>query len=232
MVNMTPSDYVETDEIALLPAYIEKRSLYFDGIDDYVNMGNGIELRQRSFSVEFYARRSSINKELTIIGQGINVDNNRLTIGFSSTNKFIFGFNNSDIISRNSMTDDQWHHYACVYNHITKERRIYIDAILIESELNQELGNKDKTYNGSGTLYLGKCATDTDKFYHGYLDEVRIWDHARTDSEIEFFKIAPYPNKPKAYWPYGISIKPVDRQLMTLPLIQTQVLLTPTIPKT
>ncbi|KPA15190.1 protein containing Laminin G, subdomain 2, partial [Candidatus Magnetomorum sp. HK-1] len=191
MVNMTQSNYADAEAIALLPAYMERRSLYFDGIDDYVDMGNNIDLKQTSFSIEFYAKRSTINKDLTIIGQGIDADNNRLSIGFLSNNTFVFSFNNSDLISKNSFTDDEWHHYACVYNHIKQERRIYIDAILLESELVLEQGNYDKTYNGSGSFYLGKCATANDKFYHGYLDEVRVWNHARSDSEIEFYQNRP-----------------------------------------
>ncbi|KPA11459.1 hypothetical protein MHK_008334, partial [Candidatus Magnetomorum sp. HK-1] len=148
---------------------------------------------------EFYARRSTINKEQVLIGQGINADYNRLSIGFLSTNKLVFGFNNSDLVSNTGFADDNWHHYACVYNHAQKERRIYRDGVLLKSTLIMGPGNTDKTYYGSGRLFLGKSSTESDPYFHGYMDEVRIWDHARSDSEIEF-----YQNRPLAQQTEGL----------------------------
>jgi hypothetical protein len=198
-VNMNQSNFADASDIGLLPVFTENRGIYFDGIDDYIDMGVQIDISQKSFSIEFYARRSTINKEQVLIGQGINADYNRLSIGFLSTNKLVFGFNNSDLVSNTGFTDDHWHHYACVYNHAQKERRIYRDGVLLKSTLIMGPGNTDKTYYGSGRLFLGKSSTESDPYFHGYMDEVRIWDHARSDSEIEF-----YQNRPLAQQTEGL----------------------------
>jgi hypothetical protein len=217
LINMSIANFTDASDIQLYPTFVEKRGVYFDGIDDYIDMGNAIDISQKSFTIEFYARRSSTDTPQTIIGQGINANNKRLTIGFNSNNTFVFGFNNSDLVSTATLTDDEWHHYACVYKHTGQERRIFIDGILIESTLITGQGATDKTYNGTGTLYLGKNATASDQFYHGYLDEIRIWDHARTDSEISFYQNRPLASQTEgliALWDFnqasGARVKDVS----------------------
>jgi len=78
-----------------VPSYAElvsnntfQKSLPFDGVDDYVDLGN-IDLANTSFSIEFYARHTQTGQNDMIVSQGSSTDNGGLNIGFNSNNVFM-----------------------------------------------------------------------------------------------------------------------------------------------
>ncbi len=71
--------------------------LYFDGINDNVEIANGLSLNN-SFSIEFWIKRDNINLAETIISQGIN-ENQHIAIGFDNTNKIKFNVENMSMSS-------------------------------------------------------------------------------------------------------------------------------------
>ncbi|RPH57374.1 MAG: hypothetical protein EHM89_14025, partial [Acidobacteria bacterium] len=81
-----------------------------------------------------------------------------------------------------------WHHAAVTYDGTTW--RLYLDGVLegapfvignftprFDSIQHAAIGTALNSSGGSGTQVQG--------FFHGLLDEVRIWDHARTELEIQ-----------------------------------------------
>ncbi len=169
-------------------------ALDFDGVDDGVEVAPGINLANASFTVAFWAKRSSIDTADMVVTQGTATTNQWLHIGFRANNQFTCAFYYNDL-NTPVYTDTGWHHWACTYNATTNLRSIYRDGVLVA----QDTAAAD--YQGSGTLYIGKRAPN-EYFFHGTIDEVGIWNEARTPDLIA---VDPFRNVPDgasllAYW--------------------------------
>ncbi len=71
-----------------------------------------------------------------------------------------------------------WHHAASTYDDVTQRAEIYLNSELVIS--GTIAAAIDQTAN---TLYIG-YKEDGNSWYHGIIDEVRIWDNVRTQQEI------------------------------------------------
>ncbi len=158
-------------------------ALEFDG-DDYLNCGNGPSLQIQDeititfwFKVEafsnnweaFLAKSDSAYRASRSATTG-----NATHMGASGTS---VGGGNGWFDAAVVITDNQWHHWAGVYD--GAEGRIYIDGVL------------DTTSPGTGQinlttmdLYIGENSGATGRFLHGLLDDVRIYSRALMDTEI------------------------------------------------
>jgi hypothetical protein len=156
-------------------------ALSFDGVDDYVQAGN-IPLANASFTLEAWARRDSTNTIDFIAGQGGIGNNVGLHFGFHQIvqNKFVFGFYENDLFTANSYTDRDWHHWAGTYDAGTRQRRIYRDGLLVASDV------ATTNYQGSGPFVIATPPWGpSGGAFHGSIDEVRVWNKARSQSEIQ-----------------------------------------------
>ncbi len=148
---------------------------------------SGHTLNNQSFTIEFYARRDSKTTGDFIFGQGTNVTNDGLHIGFYDQGVgdiLTFDFYNSGLQVIHS--DLNWHHWACVYDNSvpsgSKNRFIYRDGILMAAD------SYTSAYTGTGLSYIGTTpwGVFTDIF-SGRLDELRIWSTARSQCEIQTY---------------------------------------------
>jgi len=99
-----------------------------------------------------------------------------LVIGFRDNNVFTFSFWNDDLNTQEQWVEPGWHHWACVYDHDSGNRRIYRDGEIVAED------TASGPYQGKGHSYIGKFPGVGN--FHGQLDEVRIWNTARTSVEI------------------------------------------------
>ncbi len=156
-------------------------ALNFDGVNDNVAISNaGIDVTNKSFTVEMWLKRNTTNTYDVAFSQGSSAGNNQLLhIGFSSSNKFIFNFwggpNDFEIPITN---DINWHHWACTFDNITKERKVYRDGILIGQSI------ISSTFIGNGAITrIGANGYTGDEF-DGNIDELRVWNVTRTAAQI------------------------------------------------
>jgi predicted DNA binding CopG/RHH family protein len=177
-------------------------TMLFDGQSDVVYGGNGIALANQSFSIEFWARRSTIGSSNSLaIGQGEITQYQGLNIGFRGNNHFVFSFYHDDLDTDAPYTDSAWHHWACVYSHgdATKKRWIYCDGVLVqEGEIDGD------GYAGSGDFYIGRGITDGSGHFVGELADVRVWKTVRSAADIEqnrYRRLTGQESGLVAYWP-------------------------------
>ncbi len=153
-------------------------ALYFDGGNDHVNAGSGIALANASFTIEFWAKRGSNGTNDYAIAQGTDTQNKGLHIGFRDSNVFMCAFYGNDL-NTSAYTDLNWHHWACTYDAVTNERIIYRDGVQVAQ------GIAATDYQGSGTLYIGRGGWGDGRYFHGILDEARIWKTVRSQTQIQ-----------------------------------------------
>ncbi len=144
-------------------------ALYFDGVDDYVEIAEGLSLNG-SFSMEFWIKRDNTGVE-TFISQGINA-NQCISIGFDASDRMLFTI--ADISMTSNMAfDDKWHHVVCTYNKESNTGEIFSDGGL-------DVSNTLLTsYGEGGKILVGKSSvTGSVENFKGYMHEFRIWNKA------------------------------------------------------
>ena len=140
--------------------------LDFDGVDDYVDVPS-LSISQE-FTVEavlFY--RGGEDRFITLFEYG---DDNPF-IGFDNGRLSIFG----EIIADEPFVTDVYTHVAFTYSPADNSSNIYVNGVLIET------GAASRVFTGTG---FGIANRSDDGFYNGRMDEVRIWDVARTQQEL------------------------------------------------
>ena len=154
-------------------------SLNFDGVADYAEVTGGASLQKRSFTVEFWAKLNAVGINQTVISQGTDPVQ-KMTIGFDNSNILKFTLGNQTVISATAVpTPTNWHHYAIVYDYANTDANLYVDGSLAGSNTGFFID-----YTGSGKLAFGKTLPTNTNFLNGNLQEVRLWNEARTSTEI------------------------------------------------
>ncbi|MGW1060671.1 LamG-like jellyroll fold domain-containing protein [Micromonospora rubida] len=155
-------------------------ALEFNGSNDYLDCGTGIDLTRSSFTVEFWVRRLANGRPEIIVGLGTTATtDNSLHIGFRSSNAFTMAFWGDDLDVSSSYSDLNWHHWACVYDREGTNRNqiIYRDGV--------EVGRRVATghFAGTGKLFISQSGDGSSRAY-AQVDEVRVWGRVRTAEEL------------------------------------------------
>jgi hypothetical protein len=189
-------------------------------LSTYTNAGNQITL-------------DGSTQSLSVNGDGaLNISGNKLTLEswvyYNSTAglRHIFAKNLSDIIPQYNLYVNasgavvfkintsngvdsvvttstlsllSYSHIAAVYDASITEARIYINGALAGSK-----AISGPITANSGTVYIGRGYAGGTTYFAGNLDEVRIWDTARTESQIRRGMHTRMANAPhvnlKGYW--------------------------------
>ncbi len=156
----------------------QNAALRLDGTDDHAVV-NGLTALPSSFTVEFWARRTGINRGDFAIGQGASTNNNGLNIGFRNTNTFLLSFTNNDLDTPQPFTDLGWHHWAVTYDRPTGRRTIVRDGAEVASDI------ASAPYTGTGTLRIGQSTGNgINGYFGGDLDDIRVWSRVRPAASI------------------------------------------------
>ena len=173
---------------------------YFDGVDDYIELPNDNELKPPlPLTIAFWVRFDDISTtyrslvldtdffEDRYTGVWIHAYDGYLTLNFGDGTP-----NSTDPVNRRSKTgstklsENVWYHVVGIIRG-TGDMAIYINC-----------ANDGGTYNGTGgaLVYstnsgvIGKIDTNVDKpprFLKGALDDIRYWNRALTEDEVELF---------------------------------------------
>lgn len=151
--------------------------LNFDGTNDFVELPNESAFDfTNQMTVEFWINSNTTpDRWDALVTKGDDSWRVALasdgTIGFAGTGAF------SDIFSSTVVTDGTWHHVAVSYNAI--EAIIYIDGVADNGVF--ATSNLD---NSAFKVGIGENFQVPGRLFAGNLEEVRIWNVARTAEQI------------------------------------------------
>ena len=193
--NMIPSDISP-----YVPQYVGDQiannfSMTFDGVNDYINVGNPTELQLTgAFSVSLWMK-TNITGSRVIISKDSNTSNPRgFSVGFNNTypGGYFVIFNGTTVYGAyiNTSTpnyvdirNDQWHHIVGVYTPSTSVA-LFIDGNLIQSNTTNIPASVNFV---NDNLNIGrKPQSGGINYYQGELDEVAIFDTALNADQIKF----------------------------------------------
>ncbi|MEZ5017569.1 MAG: HYR domain-containing protein [Flavipsychrobacter sp.] len=159
-------------------------SLDFDGANDYVEMPNSSSLNSYvstgELTIEFWVKPTSVSGNNTVIAHRNNGNSRGLVFEMIGSNKLACyvragGWKAIAIF----LTPNQWQHVAVVVD-ASSGMKGYVNGVL----------NTSKSFNAPFTQSndvwrIGRNSQSTDpRYFKGVLDEMRIWNTARSESDV------------------------------------------------
>jgi len=190
----------------------QENSIDFDGNNDYVNCGNNgsLNITGNTITLEAWIRpdgafHANIWGENVINKNGAGDNGYMLRVGGTGQVNFNLGTGwwNEITSPANAISLNTWHHIAGTYDGTTM--RLYVDGVEVASGAeNQNIGS------ASNSLYLGDDPQWPGRNYSGRIDEVKIWNTARTAaqviSDMNEGVCAPYPGGMVAYYRFNQNV--------------------------
>ena len=164
-------------------SFSQGTALNFDGANDYVQTTYGgiTGSADRSFEAWVYVNPSAPATNLCVLDYGVNAVGSRNTFFVSGSRglSFISGGTNANIgSSANAVPVGQWAHVAFVLDNGTGF--LYVNGFQVGTgsltTVNTPAGNQDLT--------IGQRVTGGSILFDGSIDEVRVYDYARTGVQI------------------------------------------------
>ena len=164
---------------AYAPERTFTRSIYFDGVQDYLSAGDVTDLTG-AFTISAWINKDAndktiVSKRNTTFTQGydfkINAAGNPEMTWINAGSK--------TIVSSTVIPNGVWHHVAVIYDGIVA--KIYIDGIediAARKNLTPPLATTEGFRIGYGNM--------ANSYFEGNIDEIRVWSLALTEGELHF----------------------------------------------
>jgi len=172
----------------------ENSAYFFDGVNDYINIGSdqtllitadvsiSVWIEMESVPTWFgpvvargeYGETEDVNNVFNV--HVLNVSGNAYA---RHSHEHADGIN-TDVISTRRLGAGRWTHVGVVRNSSSKTYRFYING-LPESDIPYDT-NPTGGWNAVG--YIGWAPWGITTYFHGAIDDIRIYSRARTDTEM------------------------------------------------
>jgi hypothetical protein len=158
-----------------------QNGLDFDGTDDYVSMLSAGPTGTSDRTVECWIKTSASQQTQQILVDWGSASplGARFTLNMIAFGKIRIEVGGNGFNSTQSVADGNWHHIAVTYDHSAATKvRMYIDGVL---EASNNFTQSVNTANSG--IRIGR-RVDGVNYFDGIIDEVRIWNVVRTQTEI------------------------------------------------
>ncbi|MBI2580281.1 hypothetical protein HYV85_00555 [Candidatus Woesearchaeota archaeon] len=160
------------------------KALAFDGDGDYVNVSNSASFNVENFTIEMWFNpkdadgftNTLLNRHAQTTGDGHWWLHTDLT-------EFQFGYSNSSTTPQVSLAStfskDVWAHIAVTFSRATGNVTLYKNGAFTSTNISYNMLNTT-----SGDLYIGSYQGIASYSFNGTIDEVKIWNRALNETEI------------------------------------------------
>lgn len=164
-------------------------ALEFDGINDYVQLSNLFDIGSSSFTVEMWVKIPPIGQGNLTTSERVGIlfgnygqGNGNINFEVYSSGQTRYYWGNSEInkFGSKDLRDGAWHHLAFVRDKVNNKIFVYVDGIIdIES------AGVGTDFNVTALHRIGNDNRSSgNPYFHGQIDEVRIWNIARSESQL------------------------------------------------
>ena len=157
-------------------------ALSFDGVDDYVSMGNPVSLQitGSQITLEAWIKPNAFSGQQGIVGKWIFAPNAGYSMTSVDNGVVHFNLNtniNNNVVSGTGvLTANVWNHVVGSYD--GSNAVIYVNGVAVKTQA--VTGN---IQNSVATVFVGYYE-GTNKYFNGLIDEVRIYNRALSAAEI------------------------------------------------
>jgi hypothetical protein len=155
-------------------------AMSFDGNNDFISTSHSSVLNTTNLSVEAWVKADPTQLDYaTIVDKGSDTTNgNGWALQFNgSTGNIRFWNNNAVTVSTSSIKDNSWHHIAATFD--GANYKLYVDG-----SLENTVPSSTPPINNDSNLVIANLNSGNANF-KGLIDEVRIWNTARTQTQIQ-----------------------------------------------
>ncbi|MEO9869622.1 LamG-like jellyroll fold domain-containing protein [Ekhidna sp.] len=160
-------------------APLQNNALNFDGTDDFVETTSpiGLPVGNTVRTLEAWINTSS-STDVAVAGWSSNdlVANQRFGIVVTATGEVSVVASGNDMVGTVQVNDGQWHHIAATFDGSTAF--LYVDGELDVSSIRTYATVAESFTIGRRSFSVGG------EFFPGQIDEVRVWNVARTQEQI------------------------------------------------
>lgn len=156
---------------------------FFDGSNSYIEFDRPDvfnDISENDFTVCMWIKSSCISDDWRVIFEAKEDTMNFAKI-FQFGNQTHFGVcdeGTKRCVRTEELASNTWYHIACVW----KAKDDYL-AIYVNGVKSTEVGNRNYAHGAHEKVTLGQ-GTASSRFWYGYIDELRIYDHALSDEQI------------------------------------------------
>lgn len=159
------------------------QAVQFNGVNAYVEIDPSSIPTGNEITISFWAKGGISLPKTNSILEAKNAGGRILNIHLPWADQKVYFDCGTDRIEKLAQPREYqgtWVHWAFTKNAATGEMKIYLNGVLWHS-------GTGKTSNLSSTTqcYLGKAIFATDQCYEGSVADLRIWNKARTQAEIQ-----------------------------------------------
>ena len=172
-------------QIDILTFSASQNYLNFDGADDRVVVAANakLPLGNTARTMEAWIKTTTPTHLMAIMNYGNYVHNNRFGLLVNPSGYLYFvGETNDYVATTGQVADGQCHHVAVTYDGTTV--LLYVDGV--------QVGSTTKALATAGNQFsIGTSwRAQWDEFFKGDIDEVRIWNTARTQQQLQNYMTA------------------------------------------
>ena len=166
------------------------RELVFDGVDDFVSVNDTGSLDlSNAGTIEAWICPSAYSDDAVIIAKGDNASDEAYVLKFGSgadNKKLVFSVSDGTVtdtvISATELNLHTCYHVAGTWNNTAASD----DLVLYINGIADNTGNCQRdAQNSSGKLRIGARYATPTGFFNGAIDEVRVWNTARSAADIQ-----------------------------------------------
>ena len=174
----------QTSDEMLVSFVDDCSTLDFDGIDDHISIGNNYNFSSGDFTIEAWVKLNSSNGQRTIISkrdsQNLSAGGYDLSINSGAPT---FKWGNSTVTSSYKLDTQRWYHVAVIFT--ASQAKLYVDGIKVG---NGSASNPTATASPFliGAIYRENKPENPVNYFHGWIEEVRLWQTALQEDQIRF----------------------------------------------
>ncbi len=159
-------------------------TLDFDGVDDHVILGDNYPLSSGSFSIEVWVKPKSVLGVRTVLSKrdytNMNSGGFELIINNGAPT---FRWGSNSVSTSSKITTNRWYHLAVIYKNSNVE--LFVDGIKVGNSSASNPGTSPALFL-LGAIYDSATPDIPKNYFHGWMEELRIWNTALTANQLRF----------------------------------------------
>ena len=193
----TAKDHIRSKHAEVLADWMIEpsgQSLIFSGSNQYAESSSPGFSKKNDFSVEFWFK-SELVREVCFLsnGRGDAMDSNvdSWALGANASGNVFVRHNNATLeSSQRNYHDGNWHHFALIVNRVGNTL-LYVDGEQLASSRSEDFKSfaGSKLWVGTRGWYAGSLER-RDLYLQGAIDELRIWNIARSETQLNIGRYA------------------------------------------